>query len=302
MPGGPPLFSVVIPTYGRPRFLAQAVASVLAQTVHDLECVVVDDGSPVPVILPEEPRVRLIRRDVNGGPAAARNTGVAHARGRYLAFLDDDDCFTPERLAVALEGLQRAPIALCWSRNLDEPPGPGRGRMLNGDVRDTIRDDVIPNLGQTALVRSIFLPFDERLPASQDVEWWLRMAQVAPVSTVPRVGRLLRRHSGVRHLNDLHARVRHQQVIFELHREYFATHPRARAFHWRHVGLLALQVSDHGTARMALHKSLAARPHPKTLWHLLRAYAMGSLDQARGTVSRRGRGESVETPRSHPGT
>ncbi len=125
MPGDAPLFSVVIPTYGRPRFLAQAVASVLAQTVDNVECVVVDDGSRVPLIPPDNPRVRLIRRDVNGGPAAARNTGVAHARGRYLAFLDDDDCFTPERLAVALEGLQRASIALCWSRNFDEPPGPG---------------------------------------------------------------------------------------------------------------------------------------------------------------------------------
>jgi len=271
--GAEPLFSIVIPTYGRPKFLAEAVSSVLAQTVDDLECIVVDDASPEPVTAPGDPRVRVVRRSVNGGPAAARNTGVGHASGRYVAFLDDDDLFTPDRLTIALEGLQRAPVALCWSRNLDEAPGTARGRVLEGDVSDTIRDGVIPNLGQTAFLRTVFLPFDERLPASQDVEWWLRMAQQVPVATVTEVGRLLRRHAGVRHLNDLHARVRNQQLILELHADYFAAHRRALAFQWLQVGLLALQAGESTTARTALRRSLLARPRIRTLWHLLRAYA-----------------------------
>ncbi len=283
-----PLFSVVIPTYGRPRFLAEAVASVLGQTVDDLECIVVDDASSEPVTVPEDPRVRLVRRAVNGGPAAARNTGVAHARGRYVAFLDDDDCFTPDRLAIALEGLRRAPVALCWSRNLDEPVGTRRGRVLDGDVADTIRLGVIPNLGQTAFERSVFLPFDERLLASQDVEWWLRMAQSVPVATVQEVGRLLRRHNGVRHLNDLQARIRYQQVILELHAEYFATHRRARAFQWRQVGLLALQAADHSTARRALCRSLLAKADLLTLRHLLRTGSLGFIGYRRRTESHQG--------------
>lgn len=296
-----PLFSVVIPTYGRPRFLAEAVTSVLAQTVDDLECIVVDDASPEPVTAPEDERVRVVRREVNGGPAAARNTGVQHASGRYVAFLDDDDCFTPDRLAIALRGLRRAPVALCWSRNFDEPPEKGRGRILEGDVSDTIREGVIPNLGQTAFVRSVFLPFDERLPASQDVEWWLRMAQQVPVATVAEVGRLLRRHDGVRHLNDLHARVRNQQVILELHADYFAVHRKARAFQWRQVGLLALQAGESATARTALWRSVRARPAARTVWHLFRAHFPALAHLRRYTWPARRRREPDHRPGS-PGS
>src|SRR5262249_54973733 len=98
----PPLFTVVIPTFGRPAFLADAVASVVAQTEGDLACGVVDDASPEPVGPPsDDERVRVVRLDTNGGPAAARNAGVAEARGRHLAFLDDDDWWEPERLAEA---------------------------------------------------------------------------------------------------------------------------------------------------------------------------------------------------------
>src|SRR6266545_5032346 len=133
-----PLFTVVVPTYGRQRFLEEAIDSILAQRMVDLEVIVVDDGSPQPVALPEEPRTRIVRRPRNGGPAAARNTGMAEARGRYLAFCDDDDILEPHRLTLALEGLARAPITICWGTYLHEPGG--HGRILEGDVHDTILD------------------------------------------------------------------------------------------------------------------------------------------------------------------
>ena len=77
-----PLFSIVVPTYGRPEYLGECLASILQQTVEDFEVVVVDDASPDPVELPvEDARLRLLRRDTNGGPAAARNTGMAVAAG-----------------------------------------------------------------------------------------------------------------------------------------------------------------------------------------------------------------------------
>src|SRR5437588_9672841 len=108
-----PAFTVIVPTYGRPQFLSEAVRSVLDQTVSDLECLVVDDASPEPVIVEGDGRVRIIRRASNGGPPAARNTGIRNARGRYVAFLDDDDLFTTDRLELAVRGLDEAPVALC---------------------------------------------------------------------------------------------------------------------------------------------------------------------------------------------
>src|SRR5512144_2193690 len=94
-----PTFSVIIPTYGRAKFLSEAVASVLAQTCADFECIVVDDASPEPATVPDDERVRLSRREENGGPPAARNTGIDAACGTYVAFLDDDDVWVPTRLA-----------------------------------------------------------------------------------------------------------------------------------------------------------------------------------------------------------
>ena len=178
-----PTFSVIIPTYGRSRFLDDAVASVLRQSVSDFECLVIDDASPTPAVLEGDPRIRVVRRSTNGGPAAARNTGLAEAKGEYVAFLDDDDLFVPDRLAFARSGLSNAPLAICWTQVLGAERG--GGRMLNGNVRDSILDATTPHLGATAVRRDVAEPFDERFIATQDVEWWLRMSARTSVWTVP---------------------------------------------------------------------------------------------------------------------
>jgi len=110
-----PRVSVVIPAYcGRP-LLKDAVGSVLEQTFEDLEVIVVDDKSPDSttdlVRSFQDPRVRLIRHDVNQGAVAARRTGVAAAQGEIVAFLDQDDRFHPEKLAAHVDLLDRNPGA-----------------------------------------------------------------------------------------------------------------------------------------------------------------------------------------------
>ncbi len=267
-----PLFSVIVPTYGRPAFLREAVDSVLAQTVADLECIVVDDASPEPVTVDvDDERVRVVRRATNGGPSAARNTGVAHARGTYFTFLDDDDVYTPERLAIALAGFERAPLTVCFTR-FDGGDGPGGGRILEGDVADVIRDGITPHPGATAIRRDAWLPLDETLAASADVEWWLRLAANAPVSTEPRLGCVLRRHGGTRHGNTARARLECMQRIRTMHADYFASHPRADAFQLLRIGLHAMAVDERGEARRAFRASLRRRPSARAAYHLLRAY------------------------------
>ena len=268
--GNTPLFSVIVPTYGRPALLGEAIGSVLAQTVRDLECIVVDDASPQPVTVAPDPRVTVIRRDANGGTAAARNTGLDAARGTYVTFLDDDDLLTPDRLELALRGLARAPVAVCWSRYLDLR-GDGRGRILEGDVRHTILDGIAPHTGRTALPRELAPRFDERFRGSEDVEWWLRLAQLAPVATVPRVGYLVRRHAGVRHTKGVGVRIRDRLRLLEMYPEYFDAHPRAAAFAWKRVGLMAQREHDHGAARRAFARSLRLRPEIRAAWHLARS-------------------------------
>jgi len=103
--------SVVIPVYDRASVVHEAIDSALAQDADGIEVLVVDDGSTddtaevVSRRYQDDSRVRVIRR-VNGGPAAARNTGIAQARGGYLALLDSDDTWLPEYLSSQLAVLR----------------------------------------------------------------------------------------------------------------------------------------------------------------------------------------------------
>ena len=264
-----PLFSVIIPTYGRPGLLAQAVASVLAQTIDDLECLVVDDASPEAPQVPNDPRVRLIRRRRNGGEPAARNTGLKQAKGRYVAFLDDDDRFRRGRLALALEGLVRAPVSVCFRAGMD---GVASGnRRLEGEVHEVILNGLTPQIGQVAVHREVMPPFDEGFQALTDVDWWLRLSRDQSVTTVPEVGLLYRRHDGPRNRNGTEERVRCSLLLLDKHHEYFRTHPRAAAFRWRRIGLMAGLVGDFALARRALLRSLHHAASARALLHLGRA-------------------------------
>jgi len=100
--GDPPRVSVVIPAYKRADVLPRAIDSALAQTMADLDVIVVDDGSPDDtesvVRAYDDPRVRYVAHETNRGVSAARNTGIDAARGAYVAFLDSDDEWLPRKL------------------------------------------------------------------------------------------------------------------------------------------------------------------------------------------------------------
>jgi O-antigen biosynthesis protein len=265
-----PTFSVIIPTYGRSALLAEAIESVLAQSFTDFECIVVDDASPEPARLPHDSRLRLIVRDQNGGPPAARNSGIAAATGEFVAFLDDDDLWGPERLATAAEAHARAPVAICWQSTLGVA-NPKPSRTLEGDVRDTVLDGIIPHLGVTSIERRVAPSFDERYEASDDVEWWWRVAQELRVATAPYIGLLYRVHSGPRTRTGQQKRIDNARMFMSERSDWFDTHPRAKAFRLKRMGLSALQVNDRRLALRCFAASLRLVPEPRTAWHALRA-------------------------------
>jgi glycosyltransferase involved in cell wall biosynthesis len=106
-----PAVSIILPTYNRARFLPQAFESIRAQTFTDWELIVVDDGSSddtaaiVEVESRKTPQRVVFIRQENKGPYGARNTGLDHARGRYLAFYDSDDAWLPHHLQRCVESL-----------------------------------------------------------------------------------------------------------------------------------------------------------------------------------------------------
>lgn len=116
-----PLVSVIMPAYNAQEYIEKAIRSVINQTVTDLEVLVLDDGSTdatcsiVEALSAQDSRIVLIRNDCNMGVARTRNRGLDCFRGRYVAFLDSDDVWRPEKLEVQLLRMQETGAALVYS-------------------------------------------------------------------------------------------------------------------------------------------------------------------------------------------
>jgi GT2 family glycosyltransferase len=171
-----PSVSVVIPVLDGERFLAEAIASANAQTYSPLEVIVVDDGSSDgSAELAERLGARVLRRP-HRGVSAARNAGIAAARGDLIALLDADDRWPAERLAVQVERLQERP-------ELGFVIGRARLFLDPGTPRpDWFTDDLA--MGETALARATLLArrelferiggFDESSDICEDLDWLVR--------------------------------------------------------------------------------------------------------------------------------
>jgi len=181
-----PLVSVIIPTYNRAALVAAAVASVKAQTYRDFEIIVVDDASTDGTFeaLTTGREFRVLRHPHRRGVAAARNLGVAAARGEWLAFLDSDDLWLPDKLARQFLLLEGQPeLRLCqtdetWVRRGVRVNKPAAHRKVAGQI-------FLPSLGRCMISPSAVMlnrrlledhgGFDETLPAAEDYDLWLRL-------------------------------------------------------------------------------------------------------------------------------
>jgi glycosyltransferase involved in cell wall biosynthesis len=187
------VISVIIPTFGRQIRVEKAIASILRQTglqENVLEIVVVDDGSPSPIILGEaDARIKLVRLEANEGPAAARNAGIRASSGDYLAFLDSDDCWLPGKLSAQLDFLKSLEsshdrsrlAAVCGFYYPKWPRGPLEARMPRPATGLTeFVGGCWSAPGSTLLAhRSVFDRVglqDERLRRLEDYDWFLRFA------------------------------------------------------------------------------------------------------------------------------
>jgi glycosyltransferase involved in cell wall biosynthesis len=196
--------SLIIPTFNHARFLGAAIDSALAQTLGAVDVIVVDDGSidDTPAVLERYAgRVRVLRQP-NRGLSAARNAGLAAARGTFVSFLDADDVMAPTKLAAQLAVLERSPaIGWTYCDVLMETVATGAttraserfgyaARALDGWLfPELIHGNFIPAIAP--LVRRTALEaaggFDERLTALEDWDMWLRLSLIAEARYTPAV-------------------------------------------------------------------------------------------------------------------
>jgi len=187
-----PLVSIIIPAYNAAHFLDDSLSSCLAQTHKDLEIIVVNDGSndDPPAVLARYPQVRHIYQP-NGGLAAARNTGIQHAQGEFIQFLDADDVLLPTKIARCLEVFAADPaLGLVYTdfeiRNADlSAPAPEAekppiymtgGNLLEQLVNTTSTLFRVPcPLIRTEHVRAVG-GFIKGMQGVEDWNFWIRLA------------------------------------------------------------------------------------------------------------------------------
>ena len=195
------LVSVIIPIYNVEAYIAQAVQSVLNQTYPHFELLIIDDGSPDQSVSIcqqfSDSRIKIISQK-NRGLAGARNTGIRESQGEYIAFLDGDDLWQPNKLAEHIKHLKNSPqVGVSFSRSalIDQTGKPLHTYLMpklsnitipyllrenpvgNGSaavVRKAIFDEIaISNYENNVLVKAYF---DEQFRRAEDIELWLRIA------------------------------------------------------------------------------------------------------------------------------
>jgi glycosyltransferase involved in cell wall biosynthesis len=291
-----PRVSVVVPTYNRPDKLRRAVGTVTEQTYDPVELVVVDDHSETPasdaltdVDLSTLDAVTVVRHEENRGANAARNTGIREATGAFVAFLDDDDRWAPEKLARQVDAFQaggeRVGLVYTGARYVY----PDGERVISGDVAGDVTRDILEGAAiaefsavmvRTSVVERAGLP-DERFPSWQDHEWFLRLSLHCEFAVVPDP-------LTVRHW-DHEGRIgedfeRRRDVSFPLFVEKHRDLAREYGLERRFIASLletlvisAAQNGHYGQTRRLAFRTIRTDPTLLTAWLYLFACLGGSL-------------------------
>lgn len=275
-----PQVSVIVPAYNVRSYIEQVLVSVKSQSLQGFEVLVVDDGSTdgtAEVVKPfcdRDSRFVLLQKP-NGGLSSARNYGIRHARAPYIALLDGDDVYKPEKLVTHVDVLDRTPdvgVVYSASRAIREDGRP-TFMSLSGKpiISDPLRALLYKNFighGSNAVFRRCIFDevgeFDEGLRSSEDIDFWLRIAATGRwrFQRVPQILCCYRvRPSGLS-FNVAQMQRSHEQVLEAAARrspEVVApVLPTAYAYMYRYLARLSLTSGDAEQARHFIDRAWSA--------------------------------------------
>lgn len=287
-----PIISVIIPTYNRANLIDQAIQSVLNQTYQNFEVIIVDDGSTdytkevIRKFQERDKRVKYIRHEKNRGGSAARNTGIKAAKGEYIAFLDSDDEWLPEKInlqiAVFKKGSDNLGVVYCdvMIKNNDE-------KIVNShyffpQCRGYIYDFM---LKRCALVPCSVLIvkkecfqqiglFNEQFFACQDNDICIRLAKYYEFDFIPKPLVIFHVHKGLRISNN---KLRVAQASFNIITMYKDEIVRycgnkTLSYHYSNIGRCFIRADEFTRAREMFIKSICIYPflvYPLFYWGIL---------------------------------
>jgi glycosyltransferase involved in cell wall biosynthesis len=181
--------SVIIPAYNAARFLPEALESVFSQTWPELEVIVVDDGSTDDtreMLKPYGERIQYLHKE-NGGPASARNLGLRHARGRFVAFLDADDLWLPRKTELQMAQMTDSRVGLTGSSGNEDGGRSGAAQEMHYE-RMLMRNPFSASsvLCRRASIDDVGFFEESRLfQGVEDWDMWLRMVQRWKATHIP---------------------------------------------------------------------------------------------------------------------
>lgn len=282
---GAPFFTALIPAHDAGMTIASAIRSVLAQGIEDLEIVVVNDGSTDDTAAVvrgfTDERIVLIDQAASGSPAGARNAGLSAAHGEFIAFLDADDVWYPEKLALVRAELDADPSldAVAHDVRLVGPSGGSGLRVYRLDSRSLYeqllyRGNFLTTSAMTVRTSRLreaggFTEVPGR-PVAEDFDMWLRLAEMGMrMSIIPRT---LGSYTVTGGISDDHAlALRNTFEVLDAHYERLAFEKRlsvaeALIRRFRAVGALALDQMRHGQRPLGIKTAAGIAPDLFRRW------------------------------------
>lgn len=285
-----PKVSVVIPTCNRPALLKRAINSVLAQTYQDFEIIVVDDGmkerSESVTLAFDDARIRYLKNETSLGGGGTRNRGIKNAHASFIAFLDDDDEWLPEKLSVQMEQFAdtSTDVGFCFT---------GARIETDDGVETTTAKEGVNDLSEIALLRfkgfltttlivkrAVFDDvgfFDETLPSHQEAELIIRITRKYKGLGINRPLIVMNMHTHEHIGGDLSRRIRGKEMVLEKHAVLYAKYPHALAQQYFWLALWCRDSGDIAKAKTYFWKAFRLSWNPRYGMHWLRALLRGDV-------------------------
>jgi len=270
-----PTVSVIIPTYNRAHLIGRAIQSVLNQTYQNFEVIVVDDGSTdnTEEIVKgfNDSRICYIRHSENRGASATRNAGIEGAHGEYIAFLDSDDEWLPEKIKRQMQAFERSDPqvgviytgAIFVNQHGEAIAGYEAPELRGSVLRELLISNQIRGGGSSVVAKRDHLNriggFDEALPACEDWDLWLRLARICQFDFVD--APLVRIYiHGNQITADTDAMARGRERLLRKHRRLFGQDRELLSNWQRYLGSLYCRSGNLRRGRYWFLKSLSTNP------------------------------------------
>jgi glycosyltransferase involved in cell wall biosynthesis len=278
-----PKVSVIIPTKNRAHYLSSAIQSVLDQTFRDFEIIVVDgasiDNTREVVAEFGDERITYIREKKDRGASASRNTGIKRSKGEFIAFLDDDDLWMPRKLEKQLNLINKnSDIGVVYTASWMINNSGARAHTgyyffpLRGNIfSNVLEKNYIGNCSRMLVRKECFDRvgvFDEKLPAGEDWDMWIRLSKYYQFDYVNEPLVLYRIHEKRTSENPF-AKIRAAKLMFKKISTHLNTSVNQRKIlgYWHNrLGGIYCECGDMGKGRKEFRKAISKDPYSFTYY------------------------------------